>query len=299
MPLPLMDDLIETVCLEGVLASNGIERCPENFEDLYSSLAESGTNHQVLDEIEQKIGDYFSELELPDHATLYDFLLLALRKKDLIASFNWDPLLMRAWQRCKVLTDELPAIRFLHGNVANGFCCRDTTLGVLGFLCPECDEPFAPSRLLFPFNKDYQSDPAIASEWLDFGKALSTASMLTVFGYRAPSSDKAAMDALADLWEEPEDNKSRRVQLIKTADPDSLRDQWGAFFYSHYCDVYKDFRQPFLARHPRRSGEAFSDQYSGAILVEDAPFPDLGPLADLHDWFRPYITAEAVQGFAT
>ena len=107
------------------------------------------------------------------------------------------------------------------------------------------------------------------------------------------------MDALGGLWGDPEDNKARRIQLINTADPDSLRDQWGAFFYSHYCDVYKDFRQSFLARHPRRSGEAFFDQYLEAIPVEDVPFPDLGPLADLHEWFRPYLTAEADQGFAT
>ena len=206
---------------------------------------------------------------------------------------------MRAWQRCKVLTDELPAIRFLHGNVANGFCYRDNILGVHDFLCPECNDPFARSRLLFPFNKDYQSDPAIASEWADFGDALASATMLTVFGYRAPSSDKAAMDALRGLWGDPEDDKLRRIQLINTSDPDLLRGQWREFFYSHYCDVYADFRQSFLARHPRRSGEAFFDQYIGATLVEDVPFPDLGPLAELHEWFRPYLAAEADQETAS
>ena len=86
--LPVMDDLVEIVGLDGVLASNGIAGRTDNFEDIYSSLVESKTDQQVLDEIELKIWDYFSQLELPYQATLYDFLILALRKKDLIASFN-------------------------------------------------------------------------------------------------------------------------------------------------------------------------------------------------------------------
>jgi hypothetical protein len=35
-------------------------------------------------------------MEIPDHVTLYDELLLTLRSKDLIATFNWDPLLLQA-----------------------------------------------------------------------------------------------------------------------------------------------------------------------------------------------------------
>jgi hypothetical protein len=33
-------------------------------------------------------------LELPDHPTVYDHLLLSLRKKDAIFTFNWDPFLL-------------------------------------------------------------------------------------------------------------------------------------------------------------------------------------------------------------
>ena len=34
-------------------------------------------------------------------------------------------------------------------------------------------------------------------------------------------------------------------------------------------------------------------------IVEDVPFPDLGPLAELHEWFRPYLAAEEDQETAT
>jgi hypothetical protein len=33
---------------------------------------------------------YFRILKLPETSTIYDFMLLTLRLKDLIATFNWD-----------------------------------------------------------------------------------------------------------------------------------------------------------------------------------------------------------------
>ena len=40
--------------------------------------------------------DYFSSLALPEHPSIYDYLVLGLRPKDVIATFNWDPFLMLA-----------------------------------------------------------------------------------------------------------------------------------------------------------------------------------------------------------
>ena len=44
-------------------------------------------------EIETRVDEYFADLELPGHPTIYDRLVLSLREKDLIATFNWDPFL--------------------------------------------------------------------------------------------------------------------------------------------------------------------------------------------------------------
>ena len=49
--------------------------------------------------VEQRDAEYFSKLELPDHPTIYDYRLLSLRKKDVIATFNWDPFLWLACHR--------------------------------------------------------------------------------------------------------------------------------------------------------------------------------------------------------
>jgi hypothetical protein len=45
--------------------------------------------------------------------------------------------------------------------------------------------------------------------------------------------------------------------------------------------------------------KAFFDQYLGATPVEDVHVPDLGPVADIHEWLRPCLVAEPDQGFAT
>jgi hypothetical protein len=61
----------------------------------------------------------FSEhsLQLPSTATHYDRILLSLRKKDAIFTFNWDPFLFDAYVRNMNMGISLPAIFFLHGNV--------------------------------------------------------------------------------------------------------------------------------------------------------------------------------------
>jgi hypothetical protein len=48
----------------------------------------------ILERLERAVFDYFSSLQLPDEPTLYDHLVLSLRPKDVIATFNWDPFLI-------------------------------------------------------------------------------------------------------------------------------------------------------------------------------------------------------------
>ncbi|MCX6376176.1 MAG: hypothetical protein NTU88_09145, partial [Armatimonadetes bacterium] len=94
--LPLMRNLVETVGLEPLLNKYGVSYGGEDFEALYSRLASSDGDAEVLRKIEEAVQSYFSPMELPDEVTLYDHLVLSLRAKDLIASFNWDPLLVQA-----------------------------------------------------------------------------------------------------------------------------------------------------------------------------------------------------------
>ena len=158
--LPLMNNLVETLELSPFLNENDIDwEEGDNFEELYASLHKQSEQEKVCREIETRIFDYFSQLELPEEPTLYDHLVLSLRKKDAIATFNWDPFLWQAWNRNATSGIPTPHLMFLHGNVALGFCVEHNKAGAIDSRCGECYEPYDPSPLLYPIDqKDYASN---------------------------------------------------------------------------------------------------------------------------------------------
>ena len=109
-----------------------------NLEDIYSELHGRPECAAVCAELDGRIRAYFSELELPDAPNIYDLLLLSLRNKDLVATFNWDPLLFQAYQRACKITKDLPDLAFLHGNVLVGYCRNHKCGGILTARCREC-----------------------------------------------------------------------------------------------------------------------------------------------------------------
>ena len=122
-PCSVMHGFVKNLGLESILAN--VELCTksENIEDIYSELYERGDEcKDVREQLEDAIFEYFSKLQLPDDITIYDKIVLALTNKDIIATFNWDPLLIQAYNRARKLTDNLPMLTFLHGNVAAGYC---------------------------------------------------------------------------------------------------------------------------------------------------------------------------------
>src|SRR5277367_2879167 len=89
--LPLMNDLIECVGIGEIIRESGNDPAA-NFEAIYSRLHRDGQT-AVLEKLDAEIRSYFSAIILPEEPTLYDYLILSLRPKDTIVTFNWDPLL--------------------------------------------------------------------------------------------------------------------------------------------------------------------------------------------------------------
>jgi hypothetical protein len=83
-----------------------------NLEEIFHDIIDN----QLKANLEKQLFDYYCKFQIPDNPTVYDYLIISLSKKDLIASFNWDPLLIQAYQRCLKITNDLPEIVFLHGN---------------------------------------------------------------------------------------------------------------------------------------------------------------------------------------
>lgn len=178
--LPVMADFSEIVPVKDVIPSLSVG----DFEAEYSRLARDPTSREKCDRLEQVVYKYFSELALPREPTLYDHLVLSLREKDVIATFNWDPFLIQAVRRNRLVKDRAPHLLFLHGNVLAGYCAEDQVVGVKGGQCSACGRPFAPSKLLYPVaDKDYRNDLLIAEAWTILETALAEAFMVTIFGY--------------------------------------------------------------------------------------------------------------------
>ena len=135
--LPVIKDFIEVVGLADLLATNGINPPFDNFESIYSDIATDTSKAALQKEIEKRVYDYFAALKLPDTPTLYDHLILSLRPKDVVATFNWDPFLWNAAARNRHFS-EPPDLLFLHGNIAIGHCPNCKLVLCRGHDCPQC-----------------------------------------------------------------------------------------------------------------------------------------------------------------
>lgn len=112
-------------------------------------------------------------------------------KKDAIATFNWDPLLLQAYNRVVKITDDLPELLFLHGCVHAGICRQDNRFGHIKAHCPVCGHSFQKIPLLYPVKqKDYTSDIFIRDQWQAVKYYLQQSLILTIFGYSAPETDR-------------------------------------------------------------------------------------------------------------
>ena len=83
--------------LEELFPADLRELAHTDFEAAYSRLFDHGD--PVVSELDALIGKYVSELRLPEEPNLYDYLNLCLRAKDVIFTFNWDPLLVQSQLR--------------------------------------------------------------------------------------------------------------------------------------------------------------------------------------------------------
>lgn len=295
--VPLMNDLTEVLDLESFLAEHGVEPLQSDFEVLYSTLATSGQHLELVQRLEQRAFDYFAGLRLPNEPTLYDHLVLSLRPKDLIATFNWDPFLWEAPCRNGAFAP-MPQSLYLHGNVAIGYCTnhKPVTLGRRGKPCRRCGNPLDPSRLLYPVTeKNYTDDPGIAVSWQQVQNDLKDAFLLTTFGYGAPETDVRAVELMKQAWGRRNQGVLHDVEIIDVRDEDELVRSWRPFIKKDYFQVHSAFSESVASQYPRRSGEAMlAQKVDGKFAREDkAPLDATFPR--LWEWYKPLIEQERSQ----
>lgn len=297
--LPLMKTFADVVGLTDMLRAAGVSEPYDDFEAIYSDIAVDQNRQEIIAEIEERVVSYFSSLQLPDKPTLYDHLILSLRPKDAIATFNWDPFLCQAASR-NYAFGGVPTLLFLHGNVAFPYCA-DCKIGYpLQTACRKCGKLLVKSPLLYPVKqKDYQTDPAIAEHWRTLERVLERAWVLTVFGYGAPQTDVEAVRLMKAAWGDVYKRTFEETEIIDVRMEDDLTTTWAPFIHTHHFTIQRSFYDSYIARFPRRSGEALWAQLMECQFLNPHEFPRDADFPELYDWLQPRIDAERQAGQST
>lgn len=299
--LPSMDNFIQVVGLTDIVKSIPEKLQALNFETLYTNLHNEDPNSKLIAEIERRTQDYFSDMKLPNEPTIYDYLVLSLRPKDLIATFNWDPFLYQAWVRNSEFTKERPRLSFLHGNVALGYSKEDKRSGPIGYQMRIDGGIFEPTKLLYPIEqKKYSEDEFIVQEWDRVKYWLSkeyNAVRTTIFGYGAPESDVEAVKLLNDAWGTPDDRAMEQFEIIDISPENELRKKWNGFIHSSHYDITNNYFSSSLALNPRRTSESYFNHYQPLspeeVFRKNNPVPqDFKTLDELWSWHQPLLDAE-------
>lgn len=285
-----MANLVEVLELKDLIAGAGHDPTA-GFESLYSRLHAANSQSPLVKKIEQRVEDYFSQLALPKYPTTYDLLLLSLRRKDAIFTFNWDPFLVDAYKRVAAEVPK-PHIFHLHGNVRVGFCEHCHLAMRKADVCLECGARSTPTRLLYPVEqKKYTDDRFIATQWDKARAFISQAGIITIFGYSAPTTDKEAMAIFTEAWKGDDPDKPiERLEIIDVRDENEVRSQWSSFAFRDHYEVRRSFYESLMARYPRRSCEALAHMGFDGKFVE--PITWAGNLEGVKDSIAELIAHE-------
>jgi hypothetical protein len=290
--IPLIDDLPTILGAEWEVLILDAQPPEGNFESKYSWIRNSNKYAKELSSIEHLIESYFSSLSLPDQATIYDYMVLGLRGKDIIATFNWDPFLLQAHRRNTGVI-ELPDIRFLHGCVNFATCTKHDILGVPSETCLECHHELVRGHLFYPEeNKDYTKDALIYRDWDKVTKQLQEAFHLTIFGYSGPATDYNARKLLLDSWNQTPVQKMCHAEIIDIKDHTEIRNYWADYFpYDHHM-VCSNFWESSMAKWPRRTAEWKESASRYGIPSESLDLIKTDSLVELQEWFSKLAETE-------
>jgi DNA-binding protein Fis len=265
----VMNGFIESLGMTDVIKNANLSTLSNNLEDIYSELHSRSECEPIRAQLDLRIRKYFAELELPNAPNIYDLILLALRKKDLVATFNWDPLLLQAYQRASKITSDLPQIAFLHGNVLVGYCREHKQGGLTSGQCSQCGNYFEPAPLLYPVaNKNYTDDPYIRDNWKAIHGALEKAYLVTIFGYSAPKTDAGAIALMEEAWGGNDKRNLEDFEFIDIRSEEDILGNWTEFVHSHHFEIHNSFFDSSLAQHPRRTTVELFDRTMNCIFTE-------------------------------
>ena len=281
-----MADFVAKIGIEQIISGAGYNSSG-NFEEIYSRIY-AENREKTLEELHSTIRGYFSNLKIPDAPTFYDYLVLSLRPKDAIVTFNWDPLIIQVYKRWRHLGQVLPELIFLHGNVDLGVDLKKNTYGFLS------DKPeLTPTRLLYPVKKkNYNSDEFVADQWARATEALSEAYLVSIVGYSAPQTDIEAKSLLLKAWRDNSTRTLAQLSIIDIRNVEEVEASWSEFLEDVHGGAASDIWQQYLMSHPRRSCEAFAFATLQQDPWHEDGYPKAKTLKELEAWIKPLVEEE-------
>lgn len=159
-------------------------------------------------------------------------------------------------------------------------------MGNNGSNCHYCGKPLTRTQLLYPVGeKNYHKDEFISRQWATMADLLEHAFMVSIFGYGAPTSDASAIALLKDAWGSVGERSMEEFEIIDVRDEDDLRETWSPFIHTHHYRVKNSFYDSWIANHPRRTGEAYLNQFLKAQFIENNPLPKNADFEELWSWY--------------
>ena len=116
--------------------------------------------------------------------------------------------------------------------------------------------------------------------------------MITIFGYSGPKTDTEAITAMKEAWGDKNKRSMEQAAFITTQSEDEVSETWEPFIHTHHYEVCGDFYDSWIANHPRRTGEAYFNQYIEAKFIDDNPIPRAIDFPELWKWFEQFKKAE-------
>lgn len=257
---PVMENFMKEIGIDGLLNGVKLKTKSRNIESIYSELSTKPEYANVVKKIEEGIVTHYRQMQIPDTPTLYDYLILSLRQKDCIATFNWDPLLIQAYNRVNKITTDLPEMLFLHSSVAVGVCeeCKHYE-PYRNRYCAVCGKPLSSPRLLYPVeHKDYSQNIFIKDSWNAFSQYLEQACIVTIWGYSAPKSDSEAKKMMLKAFSS-DYRPLDQIEVIDIADEDTIHKTWLPFAKdtNYHLSIHTSLMDTYLAEFPRRSVDGY------------------------------------------
>jgi hypothetical protein len=273
--------------LRDILSKEDYKKATVNYEEFFTEIVHRN-DKDLIDKLEQRTWDYFSAIKIQNTITLYDKLVLALRPKDTIISFNWDPLLPYAYRRNGFLRT-LPALWFLHGNVLNGYCPEHMRIGWNDDKCSVCKKPLIRTPLLHPvFEKDYESHSVLSESWRHFDHELMDSYFLTIFGYSAPESDKAARLRIHKMLDKNRRKNLAQLELVDINYDYLIKSTYKELYKTMHVSLFKSINSSWIMQFSKLSCEAL---YYATLMQEPIhPNPQLetNNLTELQGWAKEF-----------